>query len=34
VLVRVDNRRSRDRIPARLTPNWSFDWWNCGGIVR
>jgi beta-glucuronidase len=34
VLVRVDNRRSRDRIPARLTPNWSFDWWNYGGIVR
>jgi beta-galactosidase/beta-glucuronidase len=34
VLVRVDNRRARDRIPAQLTPNWSFDWWNYGGIVR
>jgi beta-glucuronidase len=34
VLVRVDNRRGRDRIPAQLTPDWSFDWWNYGGIVR
>jgi beta-glucuronidase len=34
VLVRVDNRRRRDRIPAQLTPDWSFDWWNYGGIVR
>jgi beta-glucuronidase len=34
VVVRVDNRRMRDRIPARLTPEWSFDWWNYGGIVR
>jgi beta-galactosidase/beta-glucuronidase len=34
VLVRVDNRRARNRIPAQLTPNWSFDWWNYGGIVR
>jgi beta-glucuronidase len=30
----VDNRRSEDRIPADLGPDWSFDWWNYGGIVR
>jgi beta-glucuronidase len=23
-----------DRIPATLSRNWSFDWWNYGGIVR
>src|SRR5207247_3939263 len=23
-----------DRIPADITPTWSFDWWNYGGIVR
>ncbi len=32
--VQVDNRRGADRIPARLRPDWSFDWWNYGGIVR
>ncbi|MCX7683182.1 MAG: DUF2723 domain-containing protein, partial [Anaerolineae bacterium] len=32
--VQVDNRRAPDRIPAVLGENWSFDWWNYGGIVR
>jgi beta-glucuronidase len=32
--VLVDNRRTADRIPANLAPNWSFDWENYGGIVR
>lgn len=32
--VQVDNLRTMDRIPARLGPDWSFDWWNYGGIVR
>jgi beta-glucuronidase len=34
IAVEVDNRRSFDRIPAQLTRDWSFDWWNYGGIVR
>jgi hypothetical protein len=34
VVVRVDNVRASDRIPAALGPRWSFDWWNYGGIVR
>jgi len=34
VAVRVDNKRATDRIPAVLSPSWSFDWWNYGGIVR
>jgi hypothetical protein len=34
VAVLVDNRRSPNRIPADITPTWSFDWWNYGGIVR
>jgi beta-glucuronidase len=32
--VRVDNVRAFDRLPAQITPSWSFDWWNYGGIVR
>jgi len=32
--VRVDNLRAADRIPATLSEDWSFDWWNYGGIVR
>jgi beta-glucuronidase len=32
--VRVDNRRTMDRLPALIAPNWSFDWWNYGGLVR
>jgi hypothetical protein len=32
--VRVDNVRAMDRIPATLHEDWSFDWWNYGGIVR
>lgn len=34
IAVRVDNNRSTNRIPATLSGNWSFDWWNYGGIVR
>jgi beta-glucuronidase len=34
IAVQVDNERSPDRIPAVLSPEWSFDWWNYGGIVR
>jgi beta-galactosidase/beta-glucuronidase len=34
IAVQVDNLRATDRIPAILSPNWSFDWWNYGGIVR
>jgi beta-glucuronidase len=34
VAVRVDNVRTMDRIPATLRRDWSFDWWNWGGIVR
>jgi beta-glucuronidase len=34
LVVRVDNLRTADRIPAVLRPGWSFDWWNWGGIVR
>jgi beta-galactosidase/beta-glucuronidase len=32
--VQVDNLRSTNRIPAELNPNWSFDWYNYGGITR
>jgi len=32
--VLVDNHRGGNRIPADITPTWSFDWWNYGGIVR
>lgn len=34
IAVRVDNVRATDRIPATMSPPWSFDWWNYGGIVR
>jgi len=34
IAVQVDNRRADDRVPARLTRDWSYDWWNDGGIVR
>ena len=34
IVVRVDNIRTMDRIPAILREGWSFDWWNYGGIVR
>jgi beta-glucuronidase len=34
IAVQVDNLRATDRIPATLRPDWSFDWWNYGGIVR
>lgn len=32
--VKLDNRRERERLPAALSSQWSFDWWNYGGIVR
>jgi beta-glucuronidase len=32
--VQVDNRRATNRLPATVEPDWSFDWWNYGGIVR
>ncbi|HEX7394428.1 MAG TPA: glycoside hydrolase family 2 TIM barrel-domain containing protein [Anaerolineaceae bacterium] len=32
--VQVDNLRAANRIPAVLRPDWSFDWWNYGGITR
>jgi len=32
--VQVDNLRAIDRIPAVLRPDWSFDWYNYGGITR
>jgi hypothetical protein len=32
--VRVDNQRAMDRLPAALSSQWSYDWWNYGGIVR
>lgn len=34
IAVQVDNVRATDRIKATLSPPWSFDWWNYGGIVR
>ena len=34
IAVHVDNIIRLDRIPAKLRANWSFDWWNYGGIVR
>ena len=32
--VQVDNLRENNRIPAKLSDNWSFDWYNYGGITR
>jgi beta-glucuronidase len=34
VAVQVDNMRAADRIPAIHSSDWSFDWWNYGGIIR
>jgi beta-glucuronidase len=34
LVVRVDNRRAMDRLPAALSSPWSYDWWHYGGIVR
>jgi beta-glucuronidase len=34
VAVQVDNLRATNRIPVVITPAWSFDWWNYGGITR
>jgi beta-glucuronidase len=34
IAVRVDNLRATNRIPVVIRPDWSFDWWNYGGITR
>ena len=34
IAVQVDNLRAMDRIPVVIGPDWSFDWWNYGGITR
>jgi beta-galactosidase/beta-glucuronidase len=34
VAVQVDNLRTTNRIPVVIRPDWSFDWWNYGGITR
>jgi len=34
ITVQVDNKRALDRIPASLSRDWTYDWWNYGGIVR
>lgn len=34
IAVQVDNLRSTNRIPVVIRPDWSFDWWNYGGITR
>ena len=34
LVVQVDNLRSDKRIPAVLSADWSFDWYNYGGITR
>jgi beta-glucuronidase len=34
IAVQVDNLRATNRIPVVINPNWSFDWWNYGGITR
>ena len=32
--VQVDSLRATNRIPVVIRPDWSFDWWNYGGITR
>jgi beta-galactosidase/beta-glucuronidase len=34
LVVQADNRRLPNRIPPTNRPEWSFQWWNDGGIVR
>jgi beta-glucuronidase len=34
ITVQVDNLRAIDRIPVVIRPDWSFDWWNYGGLTR
>src|SRR5574341_844561 len=34
IAVQVDNLRATNRIPVVIMPDWSFDWWNYGGITR
>ena len=34
IAIQVDNIRATNRIPVVIRPDWSFDWWNYGGITR
>ena len=34
IALQVDNLRATNRIPVVIRPDWSFDWWNYGGITR
>jgi arabinogalactan endo-1,4-beta-galactosidase len=34
IVVEVDNQRAADRIPANPSSDWSYDWWNYGGLIR
>ena len=34
IAIQVDNLRATNRIPVVIRPDWSFDWWNYGGITR
>jgi beta-galactosidase/beta-glucuronidase len=34
IAIQVDNVRATNRIPVVIRPDWSFDWWNYGGITR
>ncbi len=34
IALQVDNLRTTNRIPVVIRPDWSFDWWNYGGITR
>lgn len=34
IAVQVDNLRATNRIPVVIRPDWSFDWWNYGGLTR
>ncbi|HTP07538.1 MAG TPA: glycosyl hydrolase 53 family protein, partial [Anaerolineae bacterium] len=34
IAVEVDNARAADRIPANISSDWSYDWWNYGGLIR
>jgi beta-glucuronidase len=34
IAIQVDNLRATNRIPVVIRPDWSFDWWNYGGMTR
>src|SRR6266508_6434794 len=34
ISIQIDNLRATNRIPVVINPDWSFDWWNYGGITR